>query len=134
MRTTIERLGDFQIAFYAYSMFAGRFWQQARHHVASAELLHKSETFQARGVIAPMEDETIVNRTFGPNRSMWGSPTDDVHPLFTEHTALDSCASRWTQPRSGEDHGIETRKLLERGDHGTENETVSGGEDHGTLY
>jgi hypothetical protein len=65
---------------------------------------------------------------------MWGSPTDEVHPLFTEHTALDSCASGWTQPRSGEDHGIETKKLLERGDHGTENETVSGGEDHGTLY
>ena len=44
-----------------------------------------------------------------------GSPTDDVHSLFMEHTRLDRCASRWTQPRSEEDHGTETKKLSRKG-------------------
>jgi len=38
---------------------------------------------------------------------MGGNPTDDVRPLLLEHTGLDPCASGWTQPWSGEDHGTQ---------------------------
>jgi hypothetical protein len=51
-------------------------------------------------------------------RPMCGSPTDDVHLLFTEHTSLDPCASKWTQSRPGEDRGTEIKKLLEKEDDG----------------
>jgi len=68
-------------------MFAGRFWQQARHHVAPAELLHKSETFRARGVIAPLEDETFLAASWqalfsglGIVPDSWGPAADAISP------------------------------------------------------
>jgi len=87
MCSSFERLRDFQCAFYAYSMFVGDFWQHARRHVAPAELLHKSETFRARGVIAPMEDETFLAASWqalfcglGIVPDSWGPATDAISP------------------------------------------------------
>jgi tryptophan halogenase len=87
MRSTFERLRDFQSAFYAFSAFAGSFWRQAREQVAPAELLHKSETFRARGVIAPMEDETFLPGSWqallcglGIVPDSWGPAADAMSP------------------------------------------------------
>jgi tryptophan halogenase len=87
MRSTFERLRDFQSGFYALSAFAGDFWQQARHRAAPAELLHKAETFRARGVIAPMEDETFLQGSWqalfcglGIVPDSWGPGADGLSP------------------------------------------------------
>src|SRR5437588_1237698 len=47
----------------------------------------------------------------------WGDPTHYAHPLSTQHTGLDPCASRWTQPRSAEDRATERQPLSEGEDH-----------------
>ncbi len=87
MSSAFERLRDFQSAFYACSLFAGKFWQLARHHVPPAELLHKSETFRARGVIAPLEDETFLAASWqalfcglGIVPDSWGPAADALSP------------------------------------------------------
>src|SRR5258708_19022966 len=68
-------------------MVAWRFWRQARHHVESAEPLQKSETCQARGVIAPMEDETFLSGSWqalfcglGMVPDSWGPAADAISP------------------------------------------------------
>jgi tryptophan halogenase len=55
--------------------------------VAPAELLHKSETFRARGVIAPMEDETFLPGSWqalfcglGIMPDWWGPAADAIAP------------------------------------------------------
>jgi tryptophan halogenase len=87
MRSMFERLRDFQSGYYAFSAFAGSFWQQARQHAAPAELLHKAETFRARGVIAPMEDETFLSGSWqalfcglGLVPDSWGPGADALAP------------------------------------------------------
>jgi tryptophan 7-halogenase len=59
VRSSYERIRDFQCAFYALSSFDGKFWQQARDQAVPQTLSHKIATFRARGDIAPMEDETF---------------------------------------------------------------------------
>jgi tryptophan 7-halogenase len=59
MRSRLERIRDFQCAFYALSPFDGPFWQHGRELKMPDPLRHKVATFRARGLIAPMEDETF---------------------------------------------------------------------------
>jgi tryptophan halogenase len=59
IRSYYERVRDFQCAFYALAPYVGAFWQQQRPRAMPPPLEHKIATFRARGVIAPMEDETF---------------------------------------------------------------------------
>ena len=59
MRSSYERIRDFQCAVYALSSFHGEFWRQARDRAVPQPLAHKIATFRARGDVAPMEDETF---------------------------------------------------------------------------
>jgi tryptophan halogenase len=60
MRSYYERIRDFQCAFYALAPFESHFWKQARGKSVSQALSHKIAIFRARGLIAPMEDETFL--------------------------------------------------------------------------
>jgi tryptophan halogenase len=60
MRSYYERIRDFQCAFYALAPFEGEFWNHARAGAAPQSLMHKINTFRARGDVAPMEDETFL--------------------------------------------------------------------------
>jgi tryptophan halogenase len=59
MRSSYERIRDFQSVVYALSSFHGEFWRQARDRAVPQPLAHKIATFRARGDVAPMEDETF---------------------------------------------------------------------------
>jgi tryptophan halogenase len=59
IRSHFERVRDFQCAFYAVAPYVGEFWQQMRPRKIPPALEHKIETFRARAVIAPLEDETF---------------------------------------------------------------------------
>jgi tryptophan halogenase len=58
-RSAFDRLREFQSAFYAVNSFEGAFWDQGRATAVSDAVAHKIATYRARGVIAPMEDETF---------------------------------------------------------------------------
>ena len=60
MRSAFERIRDFQAAHYRLNSYAGSaFWAQARQGETSSELAHTIALFQARGEIAPYEDESF---------------------------------------------------------------------------
>lgn len=59
MRSSFERIRDFQSAHYACARYAGRYWERAKDAALSPELAHRIALFEARGEIAPMEDETF---------------------------------------------------------------------------
>lgn len=60
MRSTYDRLRDFQALHYRINAYDGGFWAQARQSEASPELAHRIGLFQARGEIAPYEDESFA--------------------------------------------------------------------------
>lgn len=60
MRSRFERIRDFQCALYTLSPFDGPFWRRNRELQMPETLRHKVATFRARGLIAPMEDETFL--------------------------------------------------------------------------
>lgn len=60
MRSATDRVRNFQSAFYIGSRFGGAFWDTARVARRSPELEHMLATFDARGVIAPFEDESFA--------------------------------------------------------------------------
>lgn len=60
MRSVIDRVRDFQSAFYATSRRAGPFWDAARAADRAPDLAHMLATFTARGEIAPFEDESFA--------------------------------------------------------------------------
>ncbi|MES2054409.1 MAG: tryptophan 7-halogenase [Pseudomonadota bacterium] len=60
MQSSLERIRDFQSAYYALNRYGDSpFWTQARAAARPEALTHKIATFQARGDIAPMEDESF---------------------------------------------------------------------------
>ncbi len=60
MQSSLERIRDFQSAWYALNRYGDSpFWTQAREAALPEALAHKIATFQARGDIAPMEDESF---------------------------------------------------------------------------
>jgi tryptophan halogenase len=60
MRSSFERIRDFQAAHYRLNPYAGSaFWALARQGEISPELAHTIALFQARGEIAPYEDESF---------------------------------------------------------------------------
>lgn len=60
MHSSLERIRDFQSAWYALNRYGNSpFWTQAREAARPDALAHKIATFQARGDIAPMEDESF---------------------------------------------------------------------------
>ena len=60
MRSTYERLRDFQALHYRINRYTGAFWAQARQGETSPALAHRVGLFQARGEIAPYEDESFA--------------------------------------------------------------------------
>ena len=60
MRSSYERLRDFQALHYRINGYGGSFWACARQGEASPELAHRIALFQARGEIAPYEDESFA--------------------------------------------------------------------------
>ncbi|HET9444701.1 MAG TPA: tryptophan 7-halogenase, partial [Steroidobacteraceae bacterium] len=61
MRSSFERIRDFQAAHYALNRYGGSsFWTRARAQLVSPALQHKIETFRARGAVAAYEDETFT--------------------------------------------------------------------------
>ncbi|WP_116092362.1 tryptophan 7-halogenase [Sphingomonas crusticola] len=59
-RSAFERMRDFQSAYYTLNRFGGAFWRRARAAKRSLELSHSVALFQARGEIAPYEDESFT--------------------------------------------------------------------------
>jgi tryptophan halogenase len=60
MRSSFARIRDFQAAHYRLNSYAdSTFWAQARQGEISPELAHTIALFQARGEIAPYEDESF---------------------------------------------------------------------------
>jgi tryptophan halogenase len=59
MRSSLARIRDFQQAFYRLAPAAGAFWEAGRECMPHAELEFKLAAFQARGLFAPMEDESF---------------------------------------------------------------------------
>ena len=60
MRSSLERIRDFQSAFYQLAAHEGAFWDCGRAASPPQSLLHKIATFRARGAVAPMEDESFA--------------------------------------------------------------------------
>jgi tryptophan halogenase len=62
MRSIYERLRDFQALHYRINGYGGAFWARARARQGeiSPELAHRIALFQARGEIAPYEDESFA--------------------------------------------------------------------------
>lgn len=60
MRSFHERLRDFQALHYRINSYGAAFWAQARQGETSPELAHRIALFQARGEIAPYEDESFA--------------------------------------------------------------------------
>ena len=60
MRGTYERLRDFQALHYRINGYGAAFWALARQGEASPELAHRISLFQARGEIAPYEEESFA--------------------------------------------------------------------------
>jgi tryptophan halogenase len=59
--SSLARLREFQGAFYALNRFGDAgFWSIARAAAMPPEVAHKVATFEARGEVAPMEDETFA--------------------------------------------------------------------------
>jgi len=59
MRSSLARIRDFQQAFYRLAPAAGAFWEAGRERTLQPELEYKLAAFQARGLFAPMEDESF---------------------------------------------------------------------------
>jgi len=59
MRSSFERLRDYQAAFYALARFPGTFWDAGRAAAPLPTLAHTIAIFAARGEIPPMEEESI---------------------------------------------------------------------------
>jgi tryptophan halogenase len=59
MRSSFERLRDYQAAFYALAPYPGLFWDTGRAAPPPPELTHIVATFRARGDVSPMEDDSI---------------------------------------------------------------------------
>lgn len=59
MRSSFERLRDYQAAFYALAPYPGAFWDKGRASPPTHELAHIIATFRARGEVPPMEDDSI---------------------------------------------------------------------------
>jgi tryptophan halogenase len=59
-RSSFERVRDFQSAHYASARYAGAFWDRAKEASLSPELAHRIALFEARGEIAPMEEESFA--------------------------------------------------------------------------
>lgn len=60
LRSAFERIRDFQSAHYVVNRYTGSsFWPRSRQVMASAELMHKIATFQARGEVPLYENETF---------------------------------------------------------------------------
>lgn len=60
MRSSFERLRDYQAAFYALARFPGMFWDAGRAVAPPPSLAHTIATFAARGEIPPMEDDSVA--------------------------------------------------------------------------
>lgn len=60
MRSSFERLRDFQSAHYGCARYAGPYWDRAKEAARSPELAHRIALFEARGEIAPMEEESFA--------------------------------------------------------------------------
>ena len=59
MRSSFERLRDYQTAFYMLAPYPGLFWDTGRAAPPPPELAHIVATFRARGEVPPMEDDSI---------------------------------------------------------------------------
>lgn len=59
MRSSFERLRDYQAALYALAPYPGVFWHAGREAAPPATLAHIVATFGARGEFPPMEEESI---------------------------------------------------------------------------
>ncbi|MES2443426.1 MAG: tryptophan 7-halogenase [Pseudomonadota bacterium] len=59
-RSAFERIRDFQSAHYACARYLGAYWERAQSAAISPELAHRIALFEARGEVAPMEDDSFV--------------------------------------------------------------------------
>jgi tryptophan halogenase len=59
MRSSFERLRDYQAAFYMLAPYPGAFWDGGRAAPPPPELAHIVATFRARSEVPPMEDDSI---------------------------------------------------------------------------
>ncbi len=64
VRSSFERIRDFQRAFYSGASVDGPFWRSEREAPTSPALELKRRIFAARGVYAPMEDESFTSESW----------------------------------------------------------------------
>lgn len=86
-RSAFERVRDFQSAHYACARYVGPFWDRAKEAALSPELAHRIALFEARGEIAPMEEESFAPDSWrmvftghGPAPASWLPAIDRTAP------------------------------------------------------
>ncbi len=87
VHSSLERIRDFQRAFYAGAPVDGPFWRREREAPASPALEAKRRIFAARGLYAPMEDETFAAESWqslllglGMRPAGWPPEADLIDP------------------------------------------------------
>lgn len=97
-RSGLERLRDYQSAFYVLNRDDSPFWSEARESQRSAELAHKIETFRARGEVPMYEHETF--------------PADSWRALFVGHGLLPETDDPLAQSTPPDRLKAEFRRIL----------------------
>jgi len=94
MRSSYERLRDFQALHYRINGYGGSFWARARQGDVSAELAHRIALFEARGEIAPYEDESFAPDSWRAFFVGHGIVPDTYLPAI-DRTAPDAMKARF---------------------------------------
>jgi tryptophan halogenase len=89
MRSSFERLRDYQATFYALAPYPGLFWDAGRAAPPPPELAHIVATFRARGEVPPMEDDSIPTDNWRALLVGLGM-TPESHPPRIDATAPDT--------------------------------------------
>lgn len=97
-RSGLERLRDYQSAFYVLNRYDSPFWSGAREAQRSAELTHKIATFRARGDVPLYEHETF--------------PADSWRALFVGHGILPETDDPLAESTAPEKLKAEFRRIL----------------------
>ena len=96
MGSSLARIRDFQQAFYRLAPAAGVFWEAGRECMTHPELEFKLAAFQARGLFAPMEDESFSAESWQAVLTGLGVRPSTLPPVIVG-AALEPIAAELTQ-------------------------------------
>jgi tryptophan halogenase len=98
MWSSLARIRDFQQAFYRLAPAAGAFWEAARERRPTPELEFKLAAFEARGLFAPMEDESFSAESWQAVLTGFGVRPSSLPPVVGG-AALEPIAAELAQQR-----------------------------------